>query len=91
MANKKPLVTAVLTEQFYNCFVPEVETYETKVLLTVDNAPSHLHLKQPNVQVVFFLFNTVGIIQLLDQGIIATLKKCYIKHTFQFTLDKLEN
>ncbi|XP_023209677.1 tigger transposable element-derived protein 1-like [Centruroides sculpturatus] len=48
-------------------------------------------LEHPNVQVVFLLPNKTSLIQPLDQGIIATFKKYYIKRTYQFILSKLEN
>ncbi|GFW15901.1 tigger transposable element-derived protein 1 [Trichonephila clavipes] len=86
MANPKSwMATAIFTEWFNNCFVPEVETYmkekslDFKVLLIVDNAASHPQLEHPNVQLVFLPPNTTSLIQPLDQGIIATLKKNYIK------------
>ncbi|GFV62424.1 tigger transposable element-derived protein 1 [Trichonephila clavipes] len=56
MANPKSwMTTAIFTEWFNNCFVPEVEAYmkekslDFKVLLIVDNAASHPQLEHPNV------------------------------------------
>ncbi|XP_037887184.1 tigger transposable element-derived protein 1-like [Glossina fuscipes] len=90
MGNKIAWVTsAVFTTWFNDCFVPEVEKYMTemgvpfKVLLIVDNAPGHPCLEHPNVQVVFLPPNTTSLIQPLDQGIIATFKKHYMKITFR--------
>ncbi|GFX05348.1 tigger transposable element-derived protein 1 [Trichonephila clavipes] len=98
MANPKAwITTAIFTEWFNNCFVPEVEAYmkekslDLKVLLIVDNAASHPQLEHPNVQLVFHPPNTTSLIQPLDQGIIATFKKYYIKTTYKFILNKLEN
>ncbi|GFW10421.1 tigger transposable element-derived protein 1 [Trichonephila clavipes] len=98
MANPKAwITTAIFTEWFNNCFVPEVEAYmkekslDFKVLLIVDNAASHPQLEHPNVQLVFFPPNTTSLIQPLDQGIIATFKKYYIKTTYKFIFNKLEN
>ncbi|GFT23578.1 tigger transposable element-derived protein 1 [Trichonephila clavipes] len=61
MANPKAwMTTAIFTEWFNNCFVPEVEAYmkekslDFKVLLIVDNAASHPQLEHPNVQLEFF-------------------------------------
>ncbi|GFV92214.1 tigger transposable element-derived protein 1 [Trichonephila clavipes] len=88
MANPKAwMTTAIFTEWFNNCFVPEMEAYmkekslDFKVLLIVDNAASHPQLEHPNVQLVFLSLNTTSLIQPLDQGIIATFKKYYIKTT----------
>ncbi|GFU63818.1 tigger transposable element-derived protein 1 [Trichonephila clavipes] len=91
------MTTTIFTEWFNNCFVPEVEAYmkekslDFKVLLIVDNAASHPLLEHPNVQLVFHPPNTTSLIQPLDQGIIATFKKYYIKTTYKFILNKLEN
>ncbi|GFU69648.1 tigger transposable element-derived protein 1 [Trichonephila clavipes] len=98
MANPKAwMTTAIFTEWFNNCFVPEVEacmkekSLDFKVLLIVDNAASHPQLEHPNIQLVFHPPNTTSLIQPLDQGIIATFKKYYIKTTYKFILNKLEN
>ncbi|GFW10769.1 tigger transposable element-derived protein 1 [Trichonephila clavipes] len=76
MANPKAWrTTAIFTEWFNNCFVPEVEAYmkeksmDFKVLLIVDNAASHPELEHLNVQLVFLPPNTTSLIQALDQGI----------------------
>ncbi|GFW39299.1 tigger transposable element-derived protein 1 [Trichonephila clavipes] len=57
MANKKAWVTtAIFTEWFNKCFVPEVENYmnemglEFKILLILDNAPGHPILEHPNIK-----------------------------------------
>lgn len=98
MANKKAWVTtALFTEWFTNYFLPEVEIYmkqkalDFKVLLILDNAPGHLQLEHNNVKILFLPANTTSIIQPLDQGIIATFKKYYIKNTYRDILDKMEN
>ncbi|GFV44780.1 tigger transposable element-derived protein 1 [Trichonephila clavipes] len=98
MANPKAwMTTAIFTEWFNNCFVPEVEacmkekSLDFKVLLIVDNAASHPQLEHPNVQLVFLPSNTTSLVQPLDQGIIATFKKYYIKTTYKLILNKLEN
>ncbi|GFT01752.1 tigger transposable element-derived protein 1 [Trichonephila clavipes] len=76
MANPKAwMTTAIFTEWFNNCFVPEVEAYmkekslDFKALLIVDNAASHPELEHLNVQLVFLPPNTTSLIQALDQGI----------------------
>ncbi|GFX75635.1 tigger transposable element-derived protein 1 [Trichonephila clavipes] len=98
MANSKAwMTTAIFTEWFNNCFVPEVVAYmkekslDFKVLLIVDNAASYPLLEHPNILLVFLPPNTKGLIRPLDQGIIATFKKYYFKTTYKFILNKLEN
>ncbi|GFU31706.1 tigger transposable element-derived protein 1 [Trichonephila clavipes] len=67
------------------------KSLDFKVLLIVDNAASHPQLEHPNVQLVFLPPSTTSLIQPLDQGIIATFKKYYIKTTYKYILNKLEN
>ncbi|GFU39681.1 tigger transposable element-derived protein 1 [Trichonephila clavipes] len=80
MANPKAwMTTAVFTEWFNNCFVPEVEAYikekslDFKILLIVDNAASHPQLEHPNVHLVFLPPTTTSLIQPLDQDEIINL------------------
>lgn len=56
-----------------------------KVLLVLDNAPGHppyLDDFNLNVKVVYLPSNTTSIIQPMDQGVIATFKKDYLRRTF---------
>lgn len=79
-ANNKAWMTCALFEDwFHNCFVPEAKTYlakknlEFKVLLLLDNSPSHpVNLQHPNVHIEFLPPNTTSMIQPQDQGIIST-------------------
>lgn len=97
-ANKKAwMTTRLFKDWFFNCFVPDVENYlkkknlAFKVLLLLDNAPSHsIELNHPNVQIVFLPPNTTSLLQPLDQGIIATFKAYYLRKSFQLILDKME-
>jgi hypothetical protein len=64
---------------FFNCFIPEDEAYlkdinlDFKVLLLVDNAPGHpKDLYHLNVKVIFLPLKTISLLQLIDQGSIAT-------------------
>ncbi|UYV68171.1 hypothetical protein LAZ67_5003240 [Cordylochernes scorpioides] len=63
-----------------------------KVLLLIDNAPGHPQdLKYENVKVTFLPKNTTSLLQPLDQGIISTFKALYIKRTFTYILEQMEN
>ncbi|GFY64242.1 tigger transposable element-derived protein 1 [Trichonephila inaurata madagascariensis] len=98
-SNKKSWMTQdLLKNWFYNCFIPAVETYTMeknsyfKVLLVLDNAGCHnIELDHPNVKIVFLPPNCMSLIQLLDQGVIQTLKMYYIRQLFQTIFDRLEN
>lgn len=97
MANKKAwMTTDLFTKWFNDCFVPEVQKYieekglEFKILLLVDNAPSHPVVDHPNIQLLFLPPNTTSLIQPLDQGIIATFKMYYMKQTLKYIIDSVE-
>lgn len=98
-ANKNAWVTASLfKEWFLNCFVPSVENYlkwknlDFKVLLLLDNSPSHpKDLNHPNVKVIFLPPNITSLIQPLDQGIISTFKTHYFKKLLQWILEKVNS
>ena len=68
----------------------EQKGLEFKVLLHIDNAPSHPVLDHPNIQMQFLSPNTTFLIQPLDGGIIATIKMYYIKQAFQYIFDSIE-
>lgn len=97
-ANTKAWMTSKMFEEWYNkSFVPEVKTFltsknlEFKVLLILDNAPSHPQtLGNQNIRVEFLPPNTTSVIQPLDQGIISTFKKIYIKRTFEKLFDSID-
>ncbi|GFX66557.1 tigger transposable element-derived protein 1 [Trichonephila clavipes] len=59
----------------------------TAIFTEWSNNSSHPQLEHPNVQLVCLPPNTTSLIQALDQGI----KKYYIKTTYKFILNKLEN
>ncbi|XP_055632457.1 tigger transposable element-derived protein 1-like [Toxorhynchites rutilus septentrionalis] len=97
MSNAKARVTQEIFRRWLEeCFVPEVKPYlakkglEFRVLLVIDNAPGHLRVEHPNVQIVFLPPNTTSLTQPLDQGIIATFKRHYIKTTFRYILDEID-
>ncbi|XP_055634227.1 tigger transposable element-derived protein 1-like [Toxorhynchites rutilus septentrionalis] len=97
MSNAKAWVTQEIFRRWLEeCFVPEGKPYlakkglEFRVLLVIDNAPGHLRVEHPNVQIVFLPPNTTSLIQPLDQGIIATFKRHYIKTTFRYILNEID-
>ncbi|XP_039590576.1 tigger transposable element-derived protein 1-like [Polypterus senegalus] len=82
---------ALFEDWFSNCFIHQVREYclergiPFKILLLLDNVPGHsCHLADlyPNVKVFFLPPNTTPLIQLMDQGVIATLKANYLRTTF---------
>ncbi|XP_066947407.1 tigger transposable element-derived protein 1 isoform X2 [Macrobrachium rosenbergii] len=100
-ANKKAWVTVVIFEEWFKYhFLPAVKKYleekglEFKVLLVLDNAPSHptnLGEIYPEVEVVYLPPNTTSLLQPMDQGVIASFKAYYTRETFRFVLRVTEN
>lgn len=80
----------LFVEWFQHTFVPEVKQFqqnigkEGKVLLLLDNAPSHpsaetLNAINDKFEVQFFPPNVTSLIQPMDQSVIETLKRLYRK------------
>lgn len=82
--------TALFTDWYDNIFIPEVKKHQAetgengKVLLIVDNAPSHppkesLERENGLFKVLYLPPNVTSIIQPMDQGVIEAFKKFYRK------------
>nr|XP_033800018.1 tigger transposable element-derived protein 1-like [Geotrypetes seraphini] len=77
---------ALFEDWYSNCFIPQVHEYcLEKGIPLLDNMPGHPHHLAdlyPNVKVLFLPPNTIPLIQLMDQGAIATSKANYLRTTF---------
>uniref|UniRef100_S4RL09 HTH CENPB-type domain-containing protein n=1 Tax=Petromyzon marinus TaxID=7757 RepID=S4RL09_PETMA len=99
-ANPTAWVTvAIFEDWFINCFIPDVEKYcrdegiPFKILLVIDNAPSHpAHLDDfhPNIKVVFLPPNATSVLQPMDQGVNAKCKAYYLRRTLAQALEATE-
>lgn len=61
-----------------------------KVLLFVDNAPSHLSVTLRNVTVKYFPANTTALSQPMDQGVIQAFKLKYRKRQLQHVINQMD-
>lgn len=92
-SNKSAWVTKKNFEEwFIQSFIPEVKEFlrnknlSFKVLLLLDNAPSHsetTNTMHPDVEVMFFPPNTTSLIQPMDQTVISTFKAYYLRRVIR--------
>ena len=82
--------TEIFTDWFHKEFVPAVEKHmlqkglPVKALLLLDNAPAHpdegvLISSDKTIKTMFLPPNTTALIQPMDQGVVESLKRRYLK------------
>jgi hypothetical protein len=89
--NKKAWMTTELMSNWLRIVDKDMRKAGRKILLFLDNAPSHPMLKLSNVKLAFFPPNTTSRLQPMDQGIIQTLKLKYRKKQLQHILVKVDS
>lgn len=72
--NKKAWMTSHIMEEWLKLVNRKMVRQKRKILLFLDNAPSHLKINLSNIKLQFFPANTTSKLQPMDQGIIQTLK-----------------
>ncbi|XP_068251128.1 tigger transposable element-derived protein 1-like [Palaemon carinicauda] len=87
-SNKKGWMTGTIFKDYFGKLEKELELYcekkqiPFKILLILDNAPSHppsIENLSNNIQLAFLPPNTTSILQPCDQGIIKTFKSYYLR------------
>jgi len=73
-SNKKAWMTCMLMEEWLHAFNSRIKAANRNVLLFLDNAACHPHLKLSNIKLVWFPANTMAIMQPMDQGVIGAFK-----------------
>ncbi|XP_053406646.1 tigger transposable element-derived protein 4-like [Mercenaria mercenaria] len=86
--NKKAWMTGEIFEEWLHWFDRQMKG--RKVLLFVDNAPSHPQVNLKNVNVKFLPPNTTSLCQPMDQGIIQAMKLKYRKKQLQYVISQME-
>ena len=88
--NKKAWMTTLLFQEWLQDFDSRMRRQQRKVLLLLDNAPTHgvKNLTLSNVNVLFLPPNTTSRIQPLDAGIIAAFKKRYRSFHLAHAIDR---
>ena len=91
--NKKAWMTTSIYEEWLKSFNSRMRAQGRKVLLFVDNAPSHPHaLSQlSNVKVLFYPPNATSVLQPLDQGIIKVAKQLYKKKLLRRVISRIDS
>ena len=88
-ANKSAWMTSYLYEEWLRNFDRQMKG--RKVLLFVDNAPSHSAVLLKNVTVKNFPANTTSMCQPMDQGIIQSLKLKYRQRQLQHVVNIMDS
>lgn len=78
--NRKAWMTSELFGIWIANFNKLIKKQNRKVLLLLDNAPTHKFVKLSNVEILFLPPNCTSKIQPMDSGIIAAFKKRYKKY-----------
>ena len=81
-ANKKAWMTSFLMEEWLNHLNRLMKRQKRKILLFLDNAPSHPKMNFDSVKVAFFPPNVTSKSQPMDQGIIQATKLKFRKHLY---------
>jgi len=90
--NKKAWMTSTIFNDWVQRFDLHVGKKNKKVLLLLDNAPSHILLSEPkNVKIIFLPPCTTSKLQPLDGGIIRTFKAYYKRKICLFAFENFEN
>ncbi|XP_069105391.1 tigger transposable element-derived protein 4-like [Argopecten irradians] len=72
--NSKAWMTSAIFEDFLKKLNRKMKAQKRKILLFIDNAPSHPSIDLSNVEVKFLPPNTTSLTQPMDQGIIQATK-----------------
>ncbi|XP_056629852.1 tigger transposable element-derived protein 4-like [Diorhabda sublineata] len=91
--NQKAWMTTDLFNKFLLDWDKELKKKRRKILLLIDNCPSHINLRDFEfIKVVFLPPNTTSVLQPMDQGIIQKIKTNFRKQlVLRFLQDVEEN
>jgi hypothetical protein len=87
---KKAWMTSQIREEWLKAFNGRMNIKNWYVLLFLDNATCHPHIKFSNVRLAWFPSNTTSVSQPMDQGIIRNVKVHYRKLLMQSLLANMD-
>ena len=90
-ANKKAWMTIDLFNQYARELNTQMRRQGRKILLFLDNATCHPHIKLSHVTLKFFPANTTSVLQPLDQGAIRAFKARYRKRLLRSVIAKIDD
>jgi len=85
-SNKKAWMTSQIMEEWLTAFNGRMKMQNRHVLLFLDNATCHPHIKLSNMRLAWFPPNTTSVSQPMDQGIVQNVKVHYRKLLMQSLL-----
>ena len=88
--NKKAWMNSSVFEVWIQSVDRKMKREGRKILMFIDNAPSHPKMKLDNVKLVFLPPNTTSKIQPMDQGIIQAMKLKFHKRQSRKILAEME-
>ena len=89
-SNKNAWMTSQIMEEWLTAFNGRMKMQNRHVLLFLDNATCHPHIKLSNVRLAWFPANTTSVSQPMDQGIIRNVKVHYRKLFMQSLLANMD-
>lgn len=89
--NKKAWMTGKIYEDYLMRVNNKMKSQGRKILLFLDNAPSHPELHLSNIKIIFFPPNTTSYTQPMDQGIIQTTKLKFRTRQLNHMIKQMDN
>jgi len=89
-SNKKAWMTSPIMEEWLTALNGRMKMQNRHVLLFLENATCHPHIKLSNMRLAWFPPNTTSVSQPVDQGIIRNVKGHYCKLLMQSLLANMD-
>ena len=89
-SNKKAWMTSPIMEEWLTALNGRMKMQNRHVLLFLENATCHPHIKLSNMRLAWFPPNTTSVSQPVDQGIIRNVKVHYCKLLMQSLLANMD-
>ncbi|XP_061166736.1 tigger transposable element-derived protein 4-like [Saccostrea echinata] len=89
--NKKAWMTSYIMEEWLKSLNRKMVCQKRKILLFLDNAPSHQKINLSNIKLQFFPANTTSKLQPMDQGITQCLKLKFRKRQLKKMVQEMDH